>query len=143
MLKAMEGAMQRAKNESIVSRPTTKPNDNKVNQRQNAPLRANGVSNQSGTIRRRNLSCTASLFPWLRAFGEFFTPSRFNDSRSQIYVRDLLIVIPTIQYGGYFRLTSLMNKASGYMDNRLQPRDPRPRSTKNDDILRTFWFVSQ
>jgi hypothetical protein len=29
----------------------------------------------------------------------------------------ILITVPTIQYGGYFLLTSLMDKASGYMDN--------------------------
>ena len=32
----------------------------------------------------------------------------------------VLITIPTIQYGGYFLLTSLMNKSSGYMDNPLR-----------------------
>jgi hypothetical protein len=32
----------------------------------------------------------------------------------------ILITIPTIQYGGYFLLTSLMNKSSGYMDNPLR-----------------------
>ncbi len=31
-----------------------------------------------------------------------------------------LIVVPTIQYGGYFLLTSLMNRNSGYMDNPLR-----------------------
>ena len=31
-----------------------------------------------------------------------------------------LISVPTIQYGGYFLLTSLVNKASGYMDNPLR-----------------------
>ncbi len=31
-----------------------------------------------------------------------------------------LILVPTIQYGGYFLLTSLMNKQSGYMDNALR-----------------------
>jgi ABC-type multidrug transport system permease subunit len=30
----------------------------------------------------------------------------------------ILITVPTIQYGGYFLLTSLMNKGSGYMENR-------------------------
>jgi hypothetical protein len=29
----------------------------------------------------------------------------------------ILITVPTIQYGGYFLLTSLMNKSSGYMEN--------------------------
>ena len=32
----------------------------------------------------------------------------------------ILITIPTIQYGGYFLLTSLMDKSSGYMDNPLR-----------------------
>src|SRR5215470_6767527 len=32
----------------------------------------------------------------------------------------IVITVPTIQYGGYFLLTSLMNKASGYMDNPLR-----------------------
>jgi hypothetical protein len=31
-----------------------------------------------------------------------------------------LIVVPTIEYGGYFLLTSLMNRNSGYMDNPLR-----------------------
>src|SRR5216683_1106597 len=31
-----------------------------------------------------------------------------------------LITVPTIQYGGYFLLTSLMNQASGYMENPLR-----------------------
>ena len=32
----------------------------------------------------------------------------------------ILITIPTIQYGGYFLLTSLVNKGSGYMENPLR-----------------------
>ncbi|HWW15406.1 MAG TPA: hypothetical protein VN310_12155 [Candidatus Dormibacteraeota bacterium] len=32
----------------------------------------------------------------------------------------ILITIPTIQYGGYFLLTSLLNRASHYMDNPLR-----------------------
>lgn len=32
----------------------------------------------------------------------------------------ILITVPTIQYGGYFLLTSLLNKGSGYMDNQLR-----------------------
>jgi hypothetical protein len=32
----------------------------------------------------------------------------------------ILITIPTIQYGGYFLLTSLMNRSSGYMENPLR-----------------------
>src|SRR5246127_5007740 len=31
-----------------------------------------------------------------------------------------LIIVPTIQYGGYFLLTSLMSKSSGYMENPLR-----------------------
>ena len=32
----------------------------------------------------------------------------------------ILITVPTIQYGGYFLLTSLLDKTSGYMDNALR-----------------------
>lgn len=32
----------------------------------------------------------------------------------------ILLTVPTIQYGGYFLLTSLMNKSSGYMENPLR-----------------------
>jgi hypothetical protein len=32
----------------------------------------------------------------------------------------ILITVPTIRYGGYFLLTSLMTKGSGYMDNPLR-----------------------
>jgi len=32
----------------------------------------------------------------------------------------ILITVPTIQYGGYFLLTSLLNKSSGYMENPLR-----------------------
>jgi hypothetical protein len=32
----------------------------------------------------------------------------------------ILITVPTIQYGGYFLLTSSMNKGSGYMENPLR-----------------------
>jgi hypothetical protein len=32
----------------------------------------------------------------------------------------ILITVPTIQYGGYFLLTSLMNRGSGYMENPLR-----------------------
>ncbi|MGA7929693.1 MAG: hypothetical protein WCA20_27335 [Candidatus Sulfotelmatobacter sp.] len=32
----------------------------------------------------------------------------------------ILITVPTIQYGGYFLLTSLMNKSSGHMENPLR-----------------------
>src|SRR5215471_5592795 len=32
----------------------------------------------------------------------------------------ILLTVPTIQYGGYFLLTLLMNKSSGYMDNPLR-----------------------
>lgn len=31
-----------------------------------------------------------------------------------------LIAVPTVQYGGYFLLTSLMNNSSGYMENPLR-----------------------
>ena len=32
----------------------------------------------------------------------------------------ILITVPTIQYGGYFLLTQLADKTSGYMDNALR-----------------------
>ena len=32
----------------------------------------------------------------------------------------ILITVPTIQYGGYFLLISLMNKGSGYVENPLR-----------------------
>ena len=32
----------------------------------------------------------------------------------------ILVTVPTIQYGGYFLLTSLMNRGSGYMENPLR-----------------------
>ena len=32
----------------------------------------------------------------------------------------ILITVPTVQYGGYFLLSSLMNKTSGYMENPLR-----------------------
>ena len=32
----------------------------------------------------------------------------------------ILITVPTIQYGGYFLLTSLIDRSSGYMDNALR-----------------------
>lgn len=32
----------------------------------------------------------------------------------------ILLTVPTIQYGGYFLLTSLANRGSGYMDNPLR-----------------------
>jgi hypothetical protein len=32
----------------------------------------------------------------------------------------ILITVPSIQYGGYFLLTSLINKTSGYMENLLR-----------------------
>jgi hypothetical protein len=32
----------------------------------------------------------------------------------------ILITVPTIQYGGYFLLISLMNKSGGYMENPLR-----------------------
>jgi hypothetical protein len=32
----------------------------------------------------------------------------------------IFITVPTIQYGGYFLLTSLMNRGSGYMENPLR-----------------------
>ena len=44
----------------------------------------------------------------------------------------ILITVPTIQYGGYFLLTSLMNKTSGYT---VEP--PRP-SGRGGSMARRF-----
>jgi len=32
----------------------------------------------------------------------------------------ILITVPSIQYGGYFLLTQLMSRSSGYVDNPLR-----------------------
>jgi hypothetical protein len=41
-------------------------------------------------------------------------------SQARLMSGIILITVPTIQYGGYFLLTSLMNRGSGYMDNALR-----------------------
>jgi predicted Abi (CAAX) family protease len=41
-------------------------------------------------------------------------------SEAKLMAGIILITVPTIQYGGYFLLTQLMNKSSGYMDNPLR-----------------------
>ena len=41
-------------------------------------------------------------------------------SQARLMSGIILITVPTIQYGGYFLLTSLMNRSSGYMDNPLR-----------------------
>jgi hypothetical protein len=51
----------------------------------------------------------------------FPTLSRFAMSRdARLMAGITLITVPTIQYGGYFLLRSLMDKKSGYMDNPLR-----------------------
>src|SRR4030081_2970604 len=39
---------------------------------------------------------------------------------AKIFCGIILITVPSIQYGGYFLLTSLMDKRSGYMENPLR-----------------------
>jgi hypothetical protein len=39
---------------------------------------------------------------------------------SKVMAGVILLTVPSIQYGGYFLLTSLMNRQSGYMDNPLR-----------------------
>ena len=39
---------------------------------------------------------------------------------SKLLSGTILITVPTIQYGGYFLLTSLVHRASGYMENPLR-----------------------
>jgi hypothetical protein len=41
-------------------------------------------------------------------------------SEARIMCGIILITVPSIQYGGYFLLTSLMNRNSRYMDNPLR-----------------------
>ncbi|MGA7568309.1 MAG: hypothetical protein WBW53_19810 [Terriglobales bacterium] len=41
-------------------------------------------------------------------------------SQARLMSGIILITVPTIQYGGYFLLTSLMSKTSGYMENPLR-----------------------
>jgi hypothetical protein len=56
------------------------------------------------------------LHPLLRKEGDKETMTREARLMSGI----ILITVPTIQYGGYFLLTSLMDKGSGYMENPLR-----------------------
>src|ERR1700732_2834243 len=39
---------------------------------------------------------------------------------AKIFCGIILITVPTIQYGGYFLLTSLVDRSSGYMENPLR-----------------------
>src|SRR5205807_7487994 len=55
------------------------------------------------------------------------TPRQIHCAKGETMTREarlmsgiILITVPTIQYGGYFLLTSLMNKSSGYMENALR-----------------------
>ncbi len=41
-------------------------------------------------------------------------------SATRIMAGLIFITVPTIQYGGYFLLTSLVNRQSGYMENALR-----------------------
>ncbi len=41
-------------------------------------------------------------------------------SASRLMAGLIFITVPTIQYGGYFLLTSLMDRNSGYMENALR-----------------------
>lgn len=56
-------------------------------------------------------------------FGAFESKSRQGGDmtrEARLLSGIILITVPTIQYGGYFLLTSLMDKGSGYMDNPLR-----------------------
>jgi hypothetical protein len=44
----------------------------------------------------------------------------FVTREAQLLSGIILVTVPSIQYGGYFLLTSLMDKSSGYMDNPLR-----------------------
>ncbi len=41
-------------------------------------------------------------------------------TREARIVSGIILTVPTIQYGGHFLLTSLMNKGSRYMENPLR-----------------------
>src|SRR5208337_2031474 len=41
-------------------------------------------------------------------------------SATKVMAGLIFITVPTIQYGGYFLLTSLIDKSSGYMENALR-----------------------
>ena len=47
----------------------------------------------------------------------------------------ILITVPTIQYGGYFLLTSLMNKGSGYMGDKRRTEGQSHQSSTSLTVL--------
>src|ERR1700684_2249421 len=47
-------------------------------------------------------------------------PGETMTREARLFSGIILITVPTIQYGGYFLLTSLMDKGSGYMENPLR-----------------------
>src|SRR5262249_34688858 len=72
-------------------------------------------------------SSARGLLRNLFIFGIKFCVAHIQSSGGRSMTRDaklmsgiILITVPTIQYGGYFLLTSLINKASGYIDNPLR-----------------------
>jgi len=53
----------------------------------------------------------------------------------------ILITVPTIQYGSYFLLSSLMNKTRGYMDNPLRQNFFRAGHAHAGVIVILSWSV--
>src|SRR5436309_5283400 len=61
-----------------------------------------------------------AVTPWGRRISSICVKGEFMTREARMMSGIILITVPTIQYGGYFLLTSLMNKGSGYMENPLR-----------------------
>src|SRR6266700_1293575 len=61
-----------------------------------------------------------AVTPWGRRISSICVKGEFMTREARLMSGIILLTVPTIQYGGYFLLTSLMNKNSGYMENPLR-----------------------
>src|SRR2546425_12496418 len=61
-----------------------------------------------------------AVTPWGRRISSICVEGETMTREARLMSGIILITVPTIQYGGYFLLTSLMNKGSGYMENPLR-----------------------
>src|SRR5439155_24657977 len=61
-----------------------------------------------------------AVTPWGRRISSICVKGEFMTREARMMSGIIFITVPTIQYGGYFLLTSLMNKGSGYMENPLR-----------------------
>jgi hypothetical protein len=57
---------------------------------------------------------------WAFFFENESLPGESMTREARLLSGIILITVPTIQYGGYFLLTSLANRDSGYVDNPLR-----------------------